>query len=145
MWGNRSNYVGQNVIATSKEELSIYHCSGTRYTIRTDGFISLHAGASEGEFISKPFIFEGDNLELNISTTAAGNARIEIQDIDGQAEPGFGLDNCIPVIGDKIIMPVQWKNSPELKALNGKVVKLKIVMRECDLYSFKFNITLRSK
>jgi hypothetical protein len=139
MWGNRSNYVGQNVIATSEEELSIYHCNGSRYTIRTDGFISLKAGASEGEFISKPFIFEGDSLELNISTTAAGSARIEIQSVDGQAEPGFDLDNCIPVIGDKIATEVQWEGKSALKKLNGIAVRLRIVMCECDLYSFKFN------
>ncbi|MBC8348038.1 MAG: hypothetical protein O3A82_14720 [Verrucomicrobia bacterium] len=38
-WKNRSNYVAQNVIQSGPKKLSIYHPSGDRYVLRTDGFI----------------------------------------------------------------------------------------------------------
>jgi hypothetical protein len=31
-----------------------------------------------------------------------------------------------------------WKNTPDLTALAGKPVRLRFVMRDADLYSFKF-------
>ena len=44
-----------HVVPTSDTEMSMYNVNGDHYVIRTDGFISVHAGAEEGEFITKPF------------------------------------------------------------------------------------------
>jgi hypothetical protein len=119
--------------------MSIYNTiSGDRYTLRTDGFISVNAGADGGELRTKPLIFAGDALSINFSTGAAGSLRVEIQDASGQALPGFGLDDCQAVIGDAIERRVTWKNTSDLAAIAGKPVRLRFAMRECDLYSFRF-------
>jgi len=49
-----------------------------RYTVRTDGFVSVNAGASGVEFTTHPMTFSGGSLELNFSTSAVGSVRVEI-------------------------------------------------------------------
>lgn len=138
-WASRANYAALNVVPTGDSEMSVYHArSGCRYVLRTDGFISVRAGAKEGELITKPFVFAGDTLVLNVSTSAAGSLRVEIQNPGGTPIEGFSLENCPEITCDKIEQSVAWKGNPGLGALAGKPVRLRIVMREADLYSFRF-------
>ncbi len=137
-WASRANYVALNVIPTAPAEMSIYHISGHRYTLRTDGFISVRAGAAPGTIVTKPMIFSGNELIVNYSTSAAGSLRVEIQDAGGMPVPGFGLADCPLVVGDAIAQPVKWQNGPDLASLAGKPVRLRFEMQECDLYSFRF-------
>ncbi len=137
-WGNRGNYVALNVVPTSETEMSIYHCSGHRYTLRTDGFISLRAGAALGEVVTKPLIFSGNSLSVNYSTSAAGSLRVELQEITGAPVPGFSLADCPVIVGDAIAQRVKWQNDPALASLAGKPVRLRFEMCEGDLYSFCF-------
>jgi hypothetical protein len=138
-WGNRSNYVALNVVPTGDSEMSIYHGpSGHRYSLRTDGFISVRAGSRKGELLTKPLDFDGSELVLNCSTSAAGSLRVEIQNPDGNTLTGFGLQDCTPVIGDGIEQIVGWKENPALGDLSGEPVRLRFEMIECDLYSFRF-------
>ena len=39
--------------------------------------------------ITRPLTFTGNKLTLNFSTSAAGGVKVELQDIDGKAIPGF--------------------------------------------------------
>ncbi|MFN9915361.1 MAG: hypothetical protein ACK53L_22415, partial [Pirellulaceae bacterium] len=52
-WGNRSNYAALNVVPTGPNEMSIYTSPFRRFTLRTDGFASLHGGADVGEMRTK--------------------------------------------------------------------------------------------
>lgn len=135
-WGNRANYVALNVVPTSPEEMSIYHRSGHRYTLRTDGFMSINAGYEPGEAITKPFNFDGSELEINYRTSAGGSLQIEILDARGKPIPGFTLEDGPLLVGDKIEQAVQWEQA--LQDLRGQTVRLRFVMRECDIYSFRF-------
>lgn len=137
-WGNRSNYVARNVTPTGPAEMSIWHSSGVRYTLRTDGFISIRAGAEKGEFVTKPLTFAGSSLVVNYSTSAAGGLQVELQNADGKAVAGFSRDDCPVIVGDKIEHVVAWKNNPSLAALAGSPIRLRFVMNECDLYSIRF-------
>jgi hypothetical protein len=138
-WGSRSNYVALNVVPTGDAEMSIYHAmSGHRYTLRTDGFISLNSGLKEGELVTKPLTFDGGTLVVNYSTSAAGSLRVEIQQPDGTPIPEFSLENCQTHVGDKIDGHISWQGKPDLKAWSGKPVRLRFVTKECDLYSFRF-------
>jgi hypothetical protein len=139
-WGNRSNYVALNVVPTGEDEMSIYHAnSGYRYVLRLDGFVSIKSGSAEGTLVTKTLIFSGSKLSLNVSTSAAGCLQVEIQDEDGVPLSGFSLDECSKVIGDKISYEVEWIDNKKLAMLAGRPVRLKFVMKECDLYSFKFD------
>ena len=138
-WRNRANYVAHNVVPTSPEEMSIYHRSGDRYILRTDGFISVNAGAKEGSFTTRPLIFSGQKLVLNFSTSAAGSLSVEIQKADGTPIPGFTHRDCEIMVGDKIAGTVEWKGQSALSSLAGQPVRLHFSLREADLYSLNFH------
>jgi len=140
-WENRANYVALNVVPTGPAEMSIYHLSGHRYTLRTDGFASANAGAQAGELVTRPLVFEGDTLCVNYSTSIAGSLQVEIRDHNGTPVPGFSLDDSPPMVGDAIEEDVKWKGDSDLRALAGRPVQLRFVMRDCDLYAFRFGTT----
>lgn len=137
-WLNRANYAAQNVIQTGSDELSIWHRSGDRYTLRLDGFISLRAGAARGEVVTKSFTFSGGSLVLNYATAAAGGIQVEIQDPSGTPIPGYALEDSILLRGDQINGVATWRDRREVSDLAGLAVRLRFVLQEADLYSLQF-------
>ena len=109
-----------------------------RYTLRLDGFASIHAPIAGGELITPPLIFKGKSLSMNFATSAFGSLRVEIQDADGKPIPGFTLADSIELYGDTVARNALWKDNPDLGALAGKPVRLRFVMKDADLYSIKF-------
>lgn len=146
-WVSRSNYPALNTVQTGPAEMSIYvnqdYAQPTahlrRYSLRLDGFGSVQAGYSGGEFLTKPFIFEGEKLALNFSTSAAGEIAVEILDVDKNVIPGFSLDDCQLIIGNEINKIVSWGKDKDLGTLARKEIRLRFVMKDADLYSFKFD------
>jgi len=130
---------------TAPPELSFYvgenHWKGPvrlrRYTVRIDGFVSLHA-RSRGECVTKPLVFHGKELTLNFSTSAAGYLRVELQDAGGQPLPEFTLADSDELFGDSLERVVTWKGKSNVAALAGQPVRVRFVMRDADLYSFRF-------
>ena len=137
-WGNRANYITQNVVRTGSAEMSLFMYGGAQYVLRLDGFISVNAGFDEGEFVTKPVTFSGTELEVNYSTAGAGQILVELQDADGQAYTGFQLDDCDPVRGDAIAGMITWNGNTDVSRLAGKPVRIRFVMNEADIYSFRF-------
>ena len=69
-WTDRSNAVAwglvpTGLVPTGKEEMSVYIVEHFRLptarvrrgVLRTDGFVSVHAGYQDGEFVTKPLVF----------------------------------------------------------------------------------------
>ena len=145
-WVSRTNYPALNVVQTSESELSLYvnqdYAQPTahvrRYSLRLDGFASLRAGAAPGELITKPLVFEGNSLSINFSTSAAGGMRFELQDADGKQLPGFALADCQEQIGNEFDRRVTWTSGADLGSLAGKPVRLRVELKDGDLFSFKF-------
>ena len=82
-WVSRSNYPALNIVQTSSREMSFYvnqnyaqpTSSINRYSMRIDGMSSIHADFNGGALLTKPFVFKGDELEMNFSTSAAGGIK----------------------------------------------------------------------
>ena len=89
--------------------------------------------------VTKPLRFKGSRLEINYATSAAGGLRIEMQDPKGQPIPGFTLEDCPEIIGDQIERNVAWKGDPDLRSLSGKAVRMRVVLKDADLYSIRFH------
>jgi len=146
-WVSRTNYPALNVVQTSPTEMSIYvneHYAQptahlTRYSMRLDGFTSLSADYDGGEVVTKPFTFEGQELEINYATSAAGSIKIEIQDANGNPIPGYAMTDGQEIIGNEIKRIVSWNDNTDVKSLSSKPVRLKIYLKDADLYSLKFN------
>jgi hypothetical protein len=73
-----------------------------RFVSRLDGLSSLSASIEGGQVVTAPITFEGDLLEINVLTSAAGSVWTEIRDVDGEPVPGFGLGDCDGTLGDEI-------------------------------------------
>jgi hypothetical protein len=134
-------------IEGAPDELSLYasedYWTGTssrlrRYTLRMDGFVSAQAGLAGGELVTKPITFDGAELQLNFSTSAAGSIRVEIQDADGAPIDGFSLNDALGVIGDDLDRPALWKSGTDVSELAGRPVRLRFVLSDADLYAFRF-------
>ena len=106
-----------------------------RYTLRLDGFVSIHAPMRGGELITRAVTFTGKKLTMNFATSAAGGIQVEIQDASGRPVPGFTLAEAEPQFGDSIERVVTWKNGGDVSSLAGKPVRLRFVLNDADLYS----------
>ena len=152
-WAYGDNYLARTVIETdslrddSPRELTLLakesSFTGTvsrmrRYTLRIDGFGSVHAKNKIGEMTTRPFTFTGKELSLNLGTAAAGFVKMEFLDASGNPIPGFTLDECDMFFGDTLDWRCSWNGSTDVSSLAGKTVSLRFVMREADLYSMKF-------
>lgn len=146
-WTSRTNYPALNLIQTGPAEMSFYvqkaygqpHHRLERYSMRLDGFAALHAGYDGGEMVTKPFTFTGDGLEINYATSAAGSIRIELQDADGEPIPGYTLADAREIIGDEIARTATWEGGSSVARLAGQPVRMRVVLEDADLFSFRFH------
>ena len=138
-WANRANYAAIGIHQTSPTEMSLFLTGGRRYSMRIDGFVSVNAPLDTSEFTTRPLKFNGSALEINYSTSAAGQVRVEIQDADGKTIPGFSLEDCEPIYGDHIARTVVWKQGADISKFAGQPIRLRFEMSDADLYSLKFN------
>ena len=151
-WWQRNNMTAWGMLVTKSpgsntpDELSLYStenyyvgpCRLRRFTIRMDGFVSVNALYSGGEFTTRPIKFTGKELVINYATSAAGSVRVEIRDKAGKPIPGFTLRDCPEVFGDEIERAVAWKQGSDLSKLAGKPIRVRFVLKDADLYSIRF-------
>lgn len=145
-WTARSNYPARGIVPTGPAEMSIYvqrHYGQPahyleRLTLRTDGFASVHAGYQPGEFVTRPITFEGRQLTLNLSTSAAGGVFVEIQDAAGKPIPGFTLAECRELDTDDLARVVSWKKGSDVSSLVGRPIRLRFRMKDADLFALQF-------
>ena len=152
-WVCRNNMIAWGIVSTKSDiaggpaELSFYvvegyysgdSCQTRRYTLRTDGFVSVQAPLAGGRVVTKPITFEGKELAVNFSTSAAGGLQVEIQDVDGKPIEDFTLDDCPVIFGDELERTVAWKNGSDVSKLAGRPVRLVFALEDADLYSIRF-------
>lgn len=105
------------------QELVMYH-------LRLDGFRSLKGGYYGAKITTKPFVFEGDKLYLNFSTSAPGNIYITVTD-----ENGNKTESC-EIFGDTTERIIDFDKP--LSSFAGKTVVMEIRLKEAEVYSFRF-------
>jgi hypothetical protein len=152
-WNYGQQYLAWHLVETKSSlpdappELSLYATESywtgdssrlRRYTLRIDGFVSIHAPSGGGEVVTRPLTFSGKRLSLNFSSSAAGGLRVELQTPDGEPIEGFRLEECHEVFGDSLDRHVSWKTTSDVGQLAGKPVRLRIELKDADLYSFCF-------
>ncbi len=153
-WVYGDNFVFWQMVETAStledapREISLYATEGywegvdtafRRYTIRIDGFVSASAPMSGGELVTRPLVFEGGNLALNLATSGAGSVQVELQEPDGTPIPGYALADCPEIYGDHLRFVVRWSDvGGDVRPVQGRPVRLRFVLRDADLYSFPF-------
>jgi len=146
-WHERAIEVGPGLVPTGSGEMSLYFVEHYRTdtvhirrgVLRVDGIVSIHATYEPGEVITRPIIFAGRQLIVNFATSAAGSLRVEVLDKKNQPVSGFSLADCPEHVGDEIERVVQWNQGSDLRRLAGQPIRLRIVLKDADLYSLKFS------
>jgi hypothetical protein len=152
-WGNRGNYAALNVYPLRNDRPDVpdewRHSAALElmgimvrdriYYLPLDGFASISAGFEDGEMITKPLRFTGKELLVNFETSAGGFLRVEIQDADGKAVPGFSAGDMKEDLrynarGQIVV----WNRGSDISSLAGQTIRLRFVMREADLYALRF-------
>jgi len=175
----KTAYIAQGMVKRGKEIWQYYfgephyhsahvkddeHRAVFRLVQRLDGFVSIDSPYDkEAYVVTKPFVFKGDRLTLNIDTDAAGYAQVGFLDENDNPIEGFTLDDCVYINGDFVDTQVEWmqnreemeklaqENLEDIEALankvvttkdvsnlQGKTVKLIFRMRGTKLYSMQF-------
>ena len=104
-------------------------------TLRVDGFVSLEDHFGGGSVETKPLLFTGRRLHVNVDS-GRGNFRVEVLDHSGDPIPGFTLDECQPVQADDVGVIITWKKHQDLSSLAGQPVRLRFHLDRTRLYSF---------
>ena len=145
-WTERTNGIAWGMLQTAPDELSLHWIEHFRHptarlrrgTLRLDGFASAYAGYSGGEVLTKPLVFQGNELVLNYATSAAGSVKVELQDAAGHPLPGYSLADQQEMYGDAIEEVVRWGDNTDLSQLSRQPVRLRLVLRDADVYALRF-------
>lgn len=145
-WVSRTNYPLTGIFPDGTGQMMFFvnrnYLQDTWYierlVMRIDGFASVNAPYTGGAMTTVPFTYTGDHMVLNYATSGAGEIRVELQDADGNPLPGFRMEDCDTLIGDRIDGAVSWHGQKSLSRYIGKPVRLKFEMMDADIYSFGF-------
>jgi hypothetical protein len=83
--------------------------------------------------ITKPFRFSGSKLEVNFATSAPGGVRFRLEEASGAAAV-----ESAELVGDQVAREVAWKGGASLAAFAGKPVRLRVQLKDADLYAIQF-------
>ena len=83
---------------------------------------------------------DSKRLELNYATSAVGFVKVEIQDESGKPISEFSERESEDIFGDHIERQVVWGAGRlgDLTSLANRVARLRFVLRDADLYAFRF-------
>ena len=104
---------------------------------RLDGFVSLDAD-EEGVVETVPLQIPGGGLEIN-ADASGGQVKVEVLTADGQVQPGFSIDDCVPLTNDNIRHAVRWKSTTLANATQP--LRLRFVLNRAKLYAFRVGIS----
>ena len=96
-----------------KKRSNVYERNGMHYggstgmaVLRRDGFVSHKAGATAGELLTRPVVFSGSHLFVNVDCAGSGSLAVEVIGPDGKPVPGFEMEKCRPLSVDSTIATV---------------------------------------
>ena len=102
-----------------------------KYTIRLDGFVSLHAGSETVEVVTKEFTYTGQALYANIATSGRGGAYFTLK-------CGNEVYTSCEIFGNAADKRIRFADDDAVARLAGKPVTLTVKMFDCDIYSIQF-------
>jgi len=102
-----------------------------QYTIRLDGFVSLHAGGEKVQAVTKEFVYEGKDLYANMATSARGSVYFTLTCGDES------YTSC-EMFGNSVDKRIRFEDDEIVGKLSGRPVTLTMHMFDCDVYSIRF-------
>ncbi len=102
-----------------------------KYTIRLDGFVSLHAGGEKATAVTKEFVYSGENLYANMSTSARGSVYFTLK-------CGEESYTSCEMFGNSVDKRIRFDDDGIVARLSGKPVILEMEMLDSDVYTVRF-------
>lgn len=132
-------YTGQGRVTrspgcTTSERIGQWDVDTGLATLRLDGFASLEPEVLDGEVLSKPFLLDGTDLQIN-ADASAGSLRAEILDEQGRPLEGFGGQAFQIITGDQLRARMRWVDHSNVSALRGRMIRVRLRLHEASLYS----------
>ena len=104
-------------------------------TLRRDGFASMEAEAKDGFLTTRPVVFGGKFLYVNIDNPQ-GVLKVEILDPQGQVIQPFSAENCQPVQTNRVKTRINWQGVEDLSSLIERPVQFRFSLCSGRLYAF---------
>jgi hypothetical protein len=146
----RIYYTGAN-LTQGEKRIPRFTANGLAY-IGKNRFVGQQAGPNGGYLLTREFILDGSQLELNFSSqvkvppTAWGRViKAEIlqapnDQVPATPLPGFAMKDCDPITTvDSFHQAVTWNGSADLSSLKGKKVYVRFYIQNSTLYTFKLS------
>ena len=109
------------------------------HTWRADGFACLESFSNTAMIRTRYLVPHSPELTLNLQIPF-GTARVQVVDAKNCPVPGFTFDDCEPLRGDDIRMPVRWREHRDLTAvMDGKRIALEIRFSSGRLYAINLH------
>ncbi len=102
--------------------------------LRRDGFASMNADSSGGVLTTRPVVFNGGHLFVNVDNPN-GELTVAVLSEDGRVLTPFSTARCTPIACDSTIQRVSWGDT-DLSQLAGRTVRFQFRLRDGALYSF---------
>lgn len=146
-WGNVQSAGGCCLVAGDKLYFYVSGRSGVKgskasgtsatglATLRRDGFTSMDAGGQGGSLTTRPVVFSGTRLFVNVDAPR-GALRAEVLDKDGNVIEPFTAASCVPVSADTTLAEVRWNGAEDLSGLKGRPVRFRFSLTNGRLYAF---------
>jgi len=100
-------------------------------SLRRDGFASMEAEARPGALTTRPLLFSGTHLFVNLEAPD-GDLSVELLDETGDEV----LAASLPLAGDGTKLQVGWEGLEDLAAHAGKPRRFRFTLRQGGLYAF---------
>ena len=107
--------------------------------LRLDGFVSLHAGDDEGMVLTRQILLH-DQKHLRINADAS-HGSVEVELLDEKLDPiaGYARGDSQVIREDAVSKEITWRTQPDLSSLQGHSLRVRMYLRNADLYSIQLN------
>lgn len=104
-------------------------------TMPRDRFQGVHTD-SDFDCCLQPFTLESERLDITLNAVVQDGGEIRAALIsDNQMLPDMSFAECTPITGDQPAAQVYWKGQPDLHALLGKTVMLRLHLEKATVYA----------
>ncbi len=145
-WTDRNNMTANGIIVTGDNEWSLYISEHYRHadhrirrlTVRKQGFASMHADAKGGEFTTQPITLHRQQARSS-TTPPPPPARVQIEVLDETGKPiPASPRRHAGTLRRRIRSRRPWKSGSDLSSLKGKTIRLRVKLKDADLYALRF-------
>ncbi|WP_207394406.1 hypothetical protein [Bremerella alba] len=103
--------------------------------LRRDGFASVDADGLGGSLTTRPVVFQGNRLFVNVDCPE-GKLTVDVINKDGDVLEKYSAEDCHVISENSTLKEVTWKEGSDLSSLAGEPIRFRFHLQNGRLYSF---------